>query len=81
MYNIYLQLLIQQQLHKHTHRWEYKLVYSLDYGVKESERLIKDFFNKSKNERAKISKMAREYALKYYSHKVWMNPHAKEYLD
>ena len=58
-----------------------KLVYSLDYGVKESERLIKDFFNKSKNERAKISKMAREYALKYYSHKVWMNPHAKEYLN
>ncbi len=58
-----------------------KLVYDLHYGVKESEKAIKEFFNKPQKERDKISKIARDYAEQNYSHKIWATPHTKEYLS
>ncbi|MEK6844015.1 MAG: glycosyltransferase family 4 protein [Nanoarchaeota archaeon] len=58
-----------------------KLIYDFSYGVKESEKALKKYFKKSKKERLEISKAAREYALKNYSHKVWAEPHTKAYLE
>ena len=58
-----------------------KLIYDLSYGIKESEKALKEFFKKSKKERERISKIARNYALKNYSHKIWAEPHAKAYLE
>ncbi len=58
-----------------------ELVYSLKYGTEKSEKALKEFFSKSRSEREKLSKIAQEYALKNYSHKVWALPHIKEYLN
>jgi len=58
-----------------------KLVYDLSYGIRESNRVIKDYFKKSKKEREKISKISRDYALRNYSHKVWKQPHIEGYLN
>ena len=57
-----------------------RLIYNLPYGVKESEKIIQDYFKKSKKEREKISKIARDFAMKNYSHEVWGEPHTREYL-
>lgn len=55
-------------------------IYDTEYATNEAEKIIKDFFRRSKKERVKLSKMAREFALENYSHKVWIEPHIREYL-
>ncbi len=56
-------------------------IYNLQYATEKSEKIIHEYFKKSKKERDKLSKIAREYAIKNYSNKAWMKPHAREYLE
>ena len=47
----------------------------------ETEKTIQNFFKKSEKEREKISKEAREYAVKNFSGEAWEENYVKDYLE
>ena len=56
------------------------MIYKLKDATDASDKALKEYFKKPKKEREKISKVARDYALRNYSHEVWKEPHTKAYL-
>lgn len=56
-------------------------LYHIPINPSEADKIIKDFFKKPKREKNKLSKQAREYAVKNYRESVWKKPYIDAYLN
>ncbi len=60
---------------------ETSALYKIKLDKGETQKVLQSFFGKSESEREKISKEAREYAVKNFSGEVWEDGYRKSYLN